>query len=79
MQKYKFSNPASVVVVSSASTVYERDPRNPNKIYDCLCRLFRRRTGPHITYKITAATPSQAARIAIERFRKEYGTEQPDI
>ena len=78
MQKYKFSNPASVVVVS-LSAADDRDPRNPYKIYDCLCRLFRRRTGPHITYKITAATPSQAARIAIERFRKEYGTEQPDI
>lgn len=78
MQKYKFSNPASVVAVS-ISPLNKEDPRNPNKIYDCLCRLFRRRTGPHITYKITAATPSQAARIAIERFRKEYGTEKPDI
>lgn len=74
MQKFKFGNPASVVEVSK-SPLDRPEPGNPYKIYDCLCRLFRRRTGPHITYKITAATPSQAARKAIEKFRQEYGTE----
>lgn len=78
MQKFKFGNPASVVEVS-ISPLNKEDPRNPNKVYDCLCHLFRRRTGPHKTYHITAATPSQAARFAIGKFRKEYGTEQPDI
>ena len=78
MQKYKFSNPASVVAVS-ISPLNKEDPSNPYKIFDCACHLFRRRTGPHKTYHITAATPSQAARFAIVKFRKEYGTEQPDI
>lgn len=74
MQKYKFSNPASVVEVS-LSPASEPNPRDPNKIYLCLCRLFRKRKGPHVPYQIVAATPSQAARKAIEKFRQEYGTE----
>lgn len=74
MQKYKFSNPASVVVVS-LSAADDRDPRNPYKIFDCACHLFRRRTGLHKMYHVTAATPSQAARFAVEMFRKDYGAE----
>lgn len=73
MQKYKFSNPASVVAVSISPL--NKDPQNPLKIYDCSCHLFRRRTGLHKMYHVTAATPSQAARKAVEMFRKDYGAE----
>lgn len=79
MQKYRFSNPASVVEVS-LSPLDRPEPGSPYKIFDCLCRLFgRNRKGPHKTYQVTATTPAQAARFAIEKFRKEYGTEQPNI
>lgn len=78
MQKYKFSNPVSIVEVS-ISPLDRPDPRNPYKIFDCLCHLFgKNKTGPHKTYQVTATTPSQAARFAIEMFRKDYGYKQPD-
>ena len=71
MHKFKFSN-ASVVEVSK-SPLNAPDPRNPYTIFDCLCRPFGRgrSKGPRKTYQVTATTPSQAARFAIEMYRND--------
>ena len=72
MQKYKFSNPLSVVEVSQ-SPLDKPDPRNPYTIYDCLCRGFGQNNhAPRKTYQITATTPSAAARMAIQFYRKDF-------
>ena len=74
MQKYKFSNPATVVEVSK-SPLDRPEPGNPYTIFDCLCRPFGRAQGPRKKYQITATTPAAAARMAIENYRKDYGQE----
>lgn len=74
MQKYRFANPASVVEVSK-SPLDRPEPGNRYTIFDCLCRPFGRTQGPRKKYQITATTPSQAARMAIENYRKDYGQE----
>lgn len=65
MQKFKFGNPASVVEVSKSPL-----DRPTRTIFDCLCRPFGRMQGPRKKYQITATTPSQAARMAMEFYRK---------
>lgn len=71
MQKYRFSNPASVVEVSK-SPLDRPEPGNRYTIFDCLCRGFgQNNKGPRKTYQITATTPSQAARMAIDFYRKD--------
>lgn len=70
MQKYNFSNPKSVVEVNpkAAGVATKPDVRQ----FICLCRGFGQNNhAPRKTYVIVASTPSQAARIAIERYRKE--------
>ncbi len=74
MQKYRFSNPVSVVEVSK-SPLDRPEPGNRYTIFDCLCRPFGHIKGFRKTYQITATTPSQAARMAIENYRKDYGQE----
>lgn len=74
MQKFKFGNPASVVEVSK-SPLDRPEPGNRYTIFDCLCRPFGRNQGPRKIYQITATTRSQAARKAIEIYRKDYGQE----
>lgn len=74
MQKFKFGNPASVVEVSK-SPLDRPEPGNPYTIYDCYCHLAAKQ-GQHAkgfknTYRITATTPSQAARMAIDFYRKD--------
>lgn len=70
MQKYKFSNPQSVVEVS-ASPLDRPEPNNPYTIFECLCRPFGRKKGFRKKYNVTATTQSQAARFAIEMYRKD--------
>ena len=70
MQKYRFANPASVVEVSK-SPLDRPEPGNHYTIFDCLCRPFGRTQGPRKKYQITATTPSQAARMAIDFYRKD--------
>lgn len=71
MQKFKFGNPASVVEVSKSPL-----DRPTRTIFDCLCRGFGpNNKAPRKKYQITATTPSQAARMAIENYRKDYGQE----
>ena len=72
MQKYKFSNPVSVVEVS-VSPLDKPEPGNRYTIYDCLCRGFgQNNKAPRKTYQITATTPSQAARMAIKFYRDDF-------
>lgn len=72
MQKYKFSNPVSVVEVS-VSPLDRPEPGNRYTIYDCLCRGFgQNNKAPRKTYQITATTPSQAARMAIKFYRDDF-------
>lgn len=79
MQKYKFSNPLSVVEVS-VSPLDKPEPGNRYTIYDCLCRGFGQNNhSPRKTYHVTATTPSQAARFAIEMYRKDYGHIMRDL
>ena len=71
MQKYRFSNPVSVVEVSQ-SPLNRPEKGNPYTIYDCLCRGFGQNNhGPRKTYQITAVTPGAAARMAMEFYRKD--------
>ena len=74
MQKYRFSNPPSVVEVSEHNVSFVIvEPGK--KAYNCLCRGFGQNNhAPRKLYVIIAATPSQAARLAIDKYRKEYGT-----
>lgn len=73
MQKYRFSNPASVVEVSK-SPLGRPEPGNRYYLFDCLCRGFgQNNKAPRKMYQITATTPSAAARMAIENYRKDYG------
>lgn len=78
MQKYRFSNPVSVVEVSQIP-LNRPEKGNPYTIYDCLCRGFgRNNKSPRKTYQITATTPSAAARMAIKFYREDFfgdGTE----
>ena len=72
MQKYKFSNPLSVVEVS-ISPLDKPDPRNPYTIFDCLCRGFgQNNKAPRKTYQITASRPLAAAQLAIKFYRKDF-------
>ena len=72
MQKYKFSNPVSIVEVS-VSPLDRPEPGNRYTIYDCLCRGFgQNNKAPRKTYQITATTPSQAARMAIKFYRDDF-------
>lgn len=72
MQKYKFSNPVSIVEVSQ-SPLDKPDPRNPYTIYDCLCRGFGQNNhAPRKTYQITATSPFAAAQLAIKFYRKDF-------
>lgn len=72
MQKYNFSNPKSVVEVTehhSSFVVLKPGER----AFDCLCRGYGHNNhGPRREYVIIAATPSQAARVAMEKYRKEF-------
>ena len=71
MQKYRFSNPVSVVEVSK-SPLDRPEPGNRYTIFDCLCRGFgQNNKAPRKTYQIIATTPSQAARMAIDFYRKD--------
>lgn len=78
MQKYRFSNPLSVVEVSQ-SPLDKPERGNPYTIYDCLCRGFgQNNKSPRKTYQITAPTPNRAAQMAIQLYRKDFfsnGTE----
>lgn len=72
MQKYKFSNPVSIVEVS-ISPLDRPEKGNPYTIFDCLCRGFwQNNKGPRKTYQIIATTPSQAARMAIDFYRNDF-------
>lgn len=72
MQKYKISNPTSVVEVSE-SPINKPDPRNPYTIYDCLCRGFgQNNRSPRKTYQITATSPFGAAQLAIKFYRSDF-------
>ena len=74
MQKYRFSNPVTVVEVSK-SPLDSPEPGNRYTIFDCLCRPFGRKQGPRKKYQITATTQASAAQMAIENYRKDYGQE----
>ena len=75
MQKYRFSNPATVVEVSK-SPLDRPEPGNRYTIFDCLCRGFgQNNKAPLKKYQITTTTPAAAARMAIENYRKDYGQE----
>ena len=72
MQKYRFSNPLSVVEVSQ-SPLDKPERGNPYTIYDCLCRGFGQNNhAPRKTYQITAPTPNRAAQLAIQFYRKDF-------
>lgn len=75
MQKYNFSNPKSVVEVRDLSGT--ESGSNPHgKPFSCLCRGFgQNKHAPRKSYVIVAHTPAQAARIAMEKYRKDYGNE----
>ena len=79
MQKYRFSNPPSVVEVSENTELGLMNVPG-KKHYKCLCRGFGQNNhAPRAIYRIMSATPSQAARYAIEKYRNdcdEYGTDQ---
>lgn len=75
MQKYRFSNPASVVEVSK-SPLDRPEPGNRYTIFDCMCRGFGQNiNAPRKKYQITATSAAAAARMAIENYRKDYGQE----
>lgn len=75
MQKYRFSNPVTVVEVSK-SPLDRPEPGNRHTIFDCFCRGFgQNNKAPRKTYQITATTPAAAARMAIKNYRKDYGQE----
>lgn len=72
MQKYRFSNPASVVEVSEHRGPY-LSTKPTEKPFNCLCRGFGQNNhAPRKTYVIVATTPSQAARKAIENYRNDF-------
>ena len=76
MQKYKFSNPLSVVEVS-LSALDRTDNKtaygDPYRIYDCLCRGFgQNNKSPRKKYQIVAPTPNRAAQLAIQFYRKDF-------
>lgn len=72
MQKYRFSNPASVVEVTEHNVSFVI-VKPGEKAFNCLCRGFGQNNhAPRKTYVIVASTPSQAARIAIDKYRKEF-------
>lgn len=72
MQKYRFSNPASVVEVSLNPIA---KPEGQFRVFDCLCRGFgQNNKAPRQNYAIRAVTPFQAAQLAICEYRKDYGT-----
>ena len=85
MQKYRFSNPVSVVEVSQSplNRPEKGNPYtikgNPYTIYDCLCRGFgQNNKAPRKTYQITATSPFSAAQLAIKFYRDDFfgdGTE----
>ena len=76
MQKYRFSNPATVVEVSK-SPLNRPEPGFRYSIFDCLCRGYgQNNKAPRKTYQITATTPAAAARKANENYRKDYGKEK---
>ena len=67
MQKYKFSNPLSVVEVSKIN------PGDGFSVYSCLCRGFGQNNhAPRKTYQIGAPTPNRAAQLAIQLYRKDF-------
>ena len=75
MQKFKFSNPASVVEVSK-SPLDRPEPGNRYTIFDCFCRGFgQNNKAPRKTYQVTATTPSAAARLAIGFYRNDFFTD----
>jgi hypothetical protein len=75
MQKYRFSNPASVVEVTEHRSKFVI-LKPGERAFNCLCRGYGHNNHePRKTYVIIAATPSQAARMAIENYRKDYGQE----
>ena len=72
MQKYRFSNPVSVVEVTEHNVSFVI-VKPGEKAFNCLCRGFGQNNhAPRKTYVIVAATPSQAARFAIDKYRKEF-------
>ena len=72
MQKYKFSNPVSIVEVSR-SPLDRPEPGNGYTIYDCLCRGFgQNNKAPRKTYQITAPSPLRAAQTAITFYRSDF-------
>lgn len=71
MQQYRFSKP-DVTVEVRKSPLDTPEPRNPYKIFECLCRLPGKRfTGPRKTYNITATSQAAAARMANDSFIKD--------
>lgn len=67
MQKYRFSNPLSVVEVSTIN------PGVGFSVYSCLCRGFGQNNhAPRKTYQIGAPTPNRAAQLAIQLYRKDF-------
>lgn len=69
MQKFKFTG--SIVVEVSTSPLDRPEPGNPYTIFDCLCRPLGRKKGFRKQYQVTATTKSQAARFAVESYRKD--------
>ena len=78
MQKYRFSNPVSVVEVSQ-SPLNRPEPGNRYTIYDCLCRGFgQNNKAPRKTYQITATSPFSAAQLAIKFYRDDFFADGKD-
>ena len=78
MQKYRFSNPVSVVEVSQ-SPLNRPEKGNPYTIYDCLCRgLGQNNKAPRKTYQITATSPFSAAQLAIKFYREDFFADGKD-
>lgn len=71
MLQYRFSKP-DVTVEVRKSKLDQPDPKNPYKIFECLCRRPGRRFAvPRKTYNITATSQAAAARMAYESFIKD--------
>lgn len=72
MNKYRFSNPTTVVEVRT-SPLDKPDAKNPYTIFDCICRPYAQRLGkPRKAYQITAVSPSAAARMAFGFYLNDF-------
>ena len=72
MQEYRFGNPSTVVIAE------RMEDETGKEYFVCNCRpLGHKRTGTfRKKYTITnARTQAQAARMAMEKYREDYGKE----